>query len=137
MPPQGRRGLIAGGVIALVLVAFGVFVLPFAFTTPPPIITRFVATRSFTPGNDQGRSIATVAIRLSEPSNVSITIKDPASGAIVARLADGNRTVGALSGVAGTGVGLGANSLSFGDASNQSFGGTITGSGGIVKVGPP
>ena len=77
----------------LVLVAFGVFVLPFAFTTPPPIITRFVATRSFTPGNDQGRSIATVAIRLSEPSNVSITIKDPASGAIVARLADGNRTV--------------------------------------------
>ena len=90
---QGRRGVIAGGIIALVLVAFGVFVLPFAFTTPPPIITRFVATRAFTPGNEQGRAIATVAIRLSEPSNVSITIKDPQSGAIVARLADGNRVV--------------------------------------------
>jgi flagellar hook assembly protein FlgD len=89
MPAQGRRGIIAGGIIALVLVAFGVFVLPFAFTTPPPIITRFVATRAFTPGNEQGRAIATAAIRLSEPSNVSITIKDPQSGRVVARLADG------------------------------------------------
>ena len=70
MPDGGRRGLVAGGIIALVLVAFSVFVLPFAFTTPPPIITRFVATRAFSPGNDQGRAVATVAIRLSEPSNV-------------------------------------------------------------------
>lgn len=93
MPVQGRRGVIAGGVIALVLVAFGVFVLPFAFTTPPPIITRFVATRAFSPQADQGRALATVAIRLSEPSNVAITVKDPATGTIVARLSDGNRVV--------------------------------------------
>lgn len=93
MPPKGRRGVVAGGVIALVLVAFGVFVLPFAFTTPPPIITRFVATRAFSPGAEQGRALATVAIRLSEPSNVSITVKDPSDGRLVARLADGNRVV--------------------------------------------
>lgn len=93
MPGEGRRGIVAGGIIALVLVAFGVFVLPFAFTTPPPIITRFVATRAFSPGNEAGRPIATVAIRLSEPSNVAITVKDPETGAIVARLADGDDVV--------------------------------------------
>jgi FlgD Ig-like domain len=92
-PGRGRGGIIAGGIIALVLVAFGVFVLPFAFTTPPPIITRFVATRAFTPGNEQGRAIATAAIRLTEPSNVSITIKDPDTGTVVARLVDDNRVV--------------------------------------------
>lgn len=85
--PAGRRGLIAGGVVALVLVAFGVFVLPFAFTTPPPIITRFVATRVFSPGSVDGRAEARVAIRLSQPTNVLITIKDP-SGAVVKTLAD-------------------------------------------------
>jgi hypothetical protein len=93
MPAQGRRGVIAGGVIALVLVAFSVFVLPFAFTTPPPIVTRFVATRAFSPGAEQGRALATVAIRLSEPSTVAITVKDPETGTIVARLSDGNRVV--------------------------------------------
>lgn len=83
----GRRGVIAGGVIVLVLVAFGVFILPFAFTTPPPIITRFVATHAFSPGNPGARHVARVSIRLSEPSDVTITIKD-SSGRIVARLAD-------------------------------------------------
>lgn len=93
MPDRGRRGIIAGGIVVLVLVAFSVFVLPFAFTTPPPIITRFVATRAFSPGNEAGRSLATVAIRLSEPSNVSITVKDPQSGEVLARLADGDDLV--------------------------------------------
>ncbi|WP_246792538.1 beta strand repeat-containing protein, partial [Burkholderia perseverans] len=49
--------------------------------------------------------------------------------------ANGNETIGSLSGVAGSTVGLGVNSLSFGDATNQSFGGTIEGDGGIVKQG--
>ncbi len=93
MPAGGRRGVIAGGIITLVAVAFGVFVLPFAFTTPPPIITRFVATRGFSPGTDGLGAIATVAVRLSEPSTISITIKDPATGEIVARLADGKAPV--------------------------------------------
>ena len=89
MPQQGagRRGWIAGGVIALVIVAFGVFVLPFAFTTPPPIITRFVATRVFSPGSVDGRAEARVAIRLSQPTNVLITIKD-GSGTVVKTLAN-------------------------------------------------
>ncbi len=46
-----------------------------------------------------------------------------------------NQTIGALSGVAGTTVALGGNGLTFGDASDQSFGGVISGTGGITKQG--
>ncbi|MCX6410023.1 MAG: hypothetical protein NT143_06240 [Actinobacteria bacterium] len=84
----GRRGWIAGGIIALLLVAFGVFVLPFAFTTPPPIITRFTSTLLFSPGTPGARDVARVSIRLSEPSSVSIVVKN-SSGAVVRTLADG------------------------------------------------
>ncbi|KXO75778.1 hypothetical protein AYJ56_09905 [Brucella anthropi] len=49
--------------------------------------------------------------------------------------AGSNQTIGALSGVAGTGVTLGPNALTFGDATNQTFAGTISGMGGIVKQG--
>ncbi|MCI3206280.1 MULTISPECIES: autotransporter-associated beta strand repeat-containing protein [Pandoraea] len=49
------------------------------------------------------------------------------------------QTIGALSGVANTSVALGANTLTFGDATNQSFAGVFTGGGGnsgsIVKQG--
>ncbi|WP_081033958.1 autotransporter-associated beta strand repeat-containing protein [Comamonas thiooxydans] len=45
------------------------------------------------------------------------------------------QTIGALSGVAGTTVALGGNGLTFGDGSNQTFGGSITGTAGIVKQG--
>ena len=47
----------------------------------------------------------------------------------------GNRTIGALSGVAGTTVTLGANTLTFGNATNQVFAGTIGGTSGIIKQG--
>jgi len=50
--------------------------------------------------------------------------------------AGANQTIGALSGVAGSQVALGANTLSLGDAGNTTFAGTIGGTGGIVKQGP-
>jgi outer membrane autotransporter protein len=46
-----------------------------------------------------------------------------------------NQTIGALSGAAGTTVSLGANSLTVGDASDQIFGGSVSGTGGITKHG--
>jgi len=49
--------------------------------------------------------------------------------------ATGGRTVGGLSGVSGSTVALGANTLTFGDATNQTFGGVISGTGGIIKQG--
>ncbi|GAB3781118.1 autotransporter-associated beta strand repeat-containing protein [Dyella agri] len=50
--------------------------------------------------------------------------------------AGANQTIGALSGVAGSQVVLGTNTLTLGDASNTTFAGTIDGTGGIVKQGP-
>ncbi|XRD76236.1 autotransporter-associated beta strand repeat-containing protein [Dyella marensis] len=49
--------------------------------------------------------------------------------------ATSSRTIGALSGVAGTQVALGANTLTLGDATGSSFAGTIGGTGGILKLG--
>ncbi|MFK0378096.1 autotransporter-associated beta strand repeat-containing protein [Pandoraea sp. NPDC090278] len=46
------------------------------------------------------------------------------------------QTIGALSGIANTSVALGNNALTFGDATNQTFAGAFTGSGGsLVKQG--
>ncbi|WP_186238331.1 autotransporter domain-containing protein, partial [Burkholderia gladioli] len=49
--------------------------------------------------------------------------------------AGGAQTIGGLTGVAGTTVNLGGNGLSFGDSGNETFGGTIAGTGGITKEG--
>jgi outer membrane autotransporter protein len=59
-----------------------------------------------------------------------------AAGAIFDISAAGaNQTIGALTGVAGSTVSLGANTLTFGDATNQTFAGSIGGTGGVVKRG--
>jgi len=49
--------------------------------------------------------------------------------------ASGNQTTGSLSGGAGSTITLGANTLAFGNATNQVFAGSIGGTGGIVKQG--
>ncbi|MFP3246936.1 MAG: autotransporter domain-containing protein, partial [Paraburkholderia sp.] len=46
-----------------------------------------------------------------------------------------NQTIGALSGAAGSSVTLGANTLTFGDSTNQTFAGVVTGAGGLIKQG--
>lgn len=47
----------------------------------------------------------------------------------------GNQTIGALNGVSDTGVSLGANTLTLGNATNRIFDGVISGTGGIIKQG--
>lgn len=49
--------------------------------------------------------------------------------------ANAPQTIGSLTGVAGTNVKLGSNTLRFGDATNQTFAGTIEGTGGLIKQG--
>ena len=49
--------------------------LPFAFPTPPPIVTRFQATLLFSPDGDGRRDVARVNIRLHEASTVSVEIQ--------------------------------------------------------------
>ena len=64
----------ATAMLALFVIALGVFLLPFAFPTPPPIVTRFQATRLFSPNDDGRRDSARVNIRLHEASRVTIEI---------------------------------------------------------------
>ena len=92
-PPGGRdrarRAVVATAMLALFVVALGVFLLPFAFPTPPPIVTRFQATALFSPNDDGRRDGARINIRLHEPSRVTIEIlKD---GEPVVALLDGHR----------------------------------------------
>ncbi|MBS0341063.1 MAG: autotransporter outer membrane beta-barrel domain-containing protein [Proteobacteria bacterium] len=49
--------------------------------------------------------------------------------------ASANQTIGALAGSAGGTVALGARTLTFGDSTNATYSGAITGAGGIVKQG--
>ncbi|WP_179401082.1 beta strand repeat-containing protein [Burkholderia guangdongensis] len=49
--------------------------------------------------------------------------------------AAGNQTIGALSGAAGSNVNLGANTLTFGNSTNQTLGSSVSGTGGLVKQG--
>lgn len=73
-PGRGRRAAVATTMLALFVVALGVFLLPFAFPTPPPIVTRFQATALFSPNDDGRRDAARINIRLHEPSRVTIEI---------------------------------------------------------------
>ncbi len=49
--------------------------------------------------------------------------------------AGGNQTIGALAGVSGSTITLGANTLTFGDSTNQTFAGNVAGTGGLTKQG--
>lgn len=71
---RARRVAVMVLMLALFVVALGVFLLPFAFPTPPPIVTRFGATRLFSPNGDGHRDRARINIRLHEPSMVTVEI---------------------------------------------------------------
>lgn len=79
--------------LALFVVAVGIFLLPFAFPTPPPIVTRFQATQLFSPNSDGRRDEATIGVRLNEPGSVTLEIQkegDP----VIALLDDAPRPRG-------------------------------------------
>lgn len=84
-----RHGVVAAAMLALFVIALGVFLLPFAFPTPPPIVTRFQATQLFSPDGDGRRDVARVNIRLHEASDVTIEIQR--EGEHVASILDGAR----------------------------------------------
>ena len=85
-PDRARRAVVATTMLVLFVVTLGIFLLPFAFPTPPPIVTRFQATVLFSPNDDGRRDSARVNIRLHDPSRVTIEIfKD---GAPVVALLD-------------------------------------------------
>ena len=61
---RARRAGVVVAIVALFVLGLAVFVLPFAFPTPPPVVTRFNATRLFSPDGDGRRDDAKVNVRL-------------------------------------------------------------------------
>ena len=90
---RARRGGVAALMLALFVVAVGIFLLPFAFPTPPPIVTRFQATQLFSPNSDGRRDEATVGVRLSEAGSVTIEIQKEGEP-VIALLQDSPRPRG-------------------------------------------
>jgi outer membrane autotransporter protein len=92
------------------------------------------AANSYTGGTTINSGMLELGAGSSLAATGSMTLAGP--GAVFDISASGaNQTIGALSGVAGTTVSLGAHTLTFGDTTNQSYAGTISGSGGVVKTG--
>ena len=58
--------MVGWGMLGLFVIAIGIFLLPFAFPTPPRIVTRFQSTRLFSPNDDGRREVARVSIRIRE-----------------------------------------------------------------------
>ncbi|WP_036662661.1 autotransporter domain-containing protein [Pandoraea sp. SD6-2] len=63
------------------------------------------------------------------------TVALAGSNAVLALSAGGNQSLAHLSGVSGSQLALGANTLTLTDNTSQTFGGSLTGSGGLVKQG--
>jgi hypothetical protein len=76
VPERKVRRWVAGGMLGMVLAAALIFALPFAFPTPPPIITRFKSTVVFSPNDDGRRDAATVLLRVRERSEVTLEVRD-------------------------------------------------------------
>lgn len=83
---RARHAVVGAAMVVLFVVALGIFVLPFAFPTPPPIVTRFQATSLFSPNGDGRRDVARVNVRLSERSEVTLEVQR--DGETVRLLAD-------------------------------------------------
>lgn len=65
------------GMLVLFVLGLGVFLAPFAFPTPPPIVTGFQSTRLFSPNGDGTRELARIAVKLNAPSFIDVEIRDP------------------------------------------------------------
>ena len=75
MSDRARRTGVIIAMAALFVLALGIFVLPFAFPTPPPIVSRFKATLLFSPDGNGHRDQARVNIRLHEAATLSVEIQ--------------------------------------------------------------
>lgn len=71
---------------ALAVLGLVIFVLPFAYTTPPPVVTQFRATSLFSPNGDNERDTAVVSIRFDKPGRLTLEVRD-GEGRTVATLA--------------------------------------------------
>ena len=56
------------------VVGLGVFLTPYAFPTPPPIVRGFQTTSIFSPNGDGARDVARVSFRMNEPGEAEVLV---------------------------------------------------------------
>jgi autotransporter-associated beta strand protein len=96
--------------------------------------TTLLGVNSYTGGSTI--NVGTLAVGAGGSLSTTGFVNLAGSGAVFdISEAGGNQTIGALSGVSGSDVNIGANSLTFGDASNTVFGGGFSGTGSLIKQG--
>ena len=78
--------MVGWGMLGLFVIAIGIFLLPFAFPTPPRIVTRFQSTRLFSPNDDGRREVARVSIRIREAGVLRLDVT--ADGEVIDTLLD-------------------------------------------------
>ncbi len=94
-----RNRRLAGWLMAALFVGgIALFLVPFAFPTPPPIVRGFQATLLFSPNGDGQRDTARISFRMNESGTASVSITDPADrgGAVRKVLAEGPRAAGVV-----------------------------------------
>jgi hypothetical protein len=77
--------------VAMSVLAFVIFALPFAFTTQAPLVTRFRASGTFSPDGDTHADRALVRVRLNDPSRVTLEVRRRDSGHALVRTLLGDR----------------------------------------------
>jgi len=96
--------------------------------------TTLSNANGYTGGTTVNGGILALASGGSLPASGALNLAAPGTYFDVSH-ASGNQAIGALSGVSGSTILLGGNSLTFGDNTNHTFAGVINGSGGIIKQG--
>ena len=71
---QRRRAGVGIGLLAIFLVALGIFLLPFAFPTQGAIVAHFNSRVAFSPNTPGGRSTARVTLDIRNASRVTLTV---------------------------------------------------------------
>ncbi len=71
-----------------------VFLTPYAFPSPPPIVRGFTATSLFSPNGDGIRDVARIAFRMNEAGQADVTIQERVTSRVLRTLHTGDLPVG-------------------------------------------
>ena len=82
---RGKAVALAIGSLSLFLGAGVVFLLPFVFPTPPPIVGPFKSPPPFSPNGDRVRDVDIFKLRMNQRAILNVDIRDCAKGGNVVR----------------------------------------------------
>lgn len=79
-PSRAVTATLVAGIGILSLVGLGIFVLPFAFPTPPPVVAGFTTTLRISPNGDRRNDLARVNVRMNESGRLNLFVVPDGGG---------------------------------------------------------